>query len=328
FWLFGHPEVYIIFLPAAGLISTMLPTFAQRPLVGYIWVVNSAIIMGFLSFGLWVHHMFTVGIPHLSLSFFSAASMLIAIPTGIQFFAWIATLWSGKVVLRLPMLYMAGFFVIFLIGGLTGVMVALVPFNFQIHDTHFVVAHFHYVLVGGMVFPILAATYYWMPLIWGSVPSGPLGTTAFWLIFAGFNLTFFPMHLTGLLGMTRRTYTYSPELGWDALNLASSIGGFLQAIGFALFPLDVVLHVPLGRGPPRNPWGAGTLEWAMATPPAPYNFSSIAPVGSREPLWENPSLPAEMAAGKHWLSNVEQQGRQTLGVDVLTGRPTMVIFVP
>lgn len=328
FWLFGHPEVYIIFLPAAGLVSTMLPTFAQRPLVGYVWVVNSAIIMGFLSFGLWVHHMFTVGIPHLSLSFFSAASMLIAIPTGIQFFAWIATLWSGKVVLRLPMLYMAGFFVIFLIGGLTGVMVALVPFNFQIHDTHFVVAHFHYVLVGGMVFPILAATYYWMPLIWGRTPSGPLGTTAFWLIFAGFNLTFFPMHLTGLLGMTRRTYTYSPELGWDALNLASSIGGFLQAIGFAVFLLDVILHVRLGRGAPRNPWGAGTLEWAIATPPAPYNFSSIASVESREPLWENPSLPAEMAAGKHWLSNLEQRGRQTLGVDVLTGKPTMVIFVP
>lgn len=328
FWLFGHPEVYIIFLPAAGLVSTMIPTFAGRPLVGYTWVVNSVIVMGFLSFGLWVHHMFTVGIPQLSLAFFSAASMLVAVPTAIQFFAWLATLWSGRVRLHLPMLYLGGFLVIFVLGGLTGVMVALVPFNVQVHDTHFVVAHFHYVLVGGMVFPIMAATYYWMPLIWGRMPSAGLGTAAFWLVFTGFNLTFFPMHLTGLLGMPRRVHTYSPEAGWDVLNLISSVGGFVQAIGFAVFVLDVLLHVRVGKIAPRNPWGAGTLEWALPKPPPPYNVASIPTVHGREPLWDAPQLPTEMAAGKHWLGKLPQTDRHTMGVDMMTGEPRCVVILP
>src|SRR5690606_37874651 len=199
FWLFGHPEVYIIFLPAAGLVSTMLPVFARHPLAGYTWVVAAVVVMGFLSFGLWVHHMFTVGIPQMSVAFFSAASMLVVIPTAVQFFAWIATLWDGEIRLRLPMLYLAGFLVIFVIGGLTGVMLALVPFNWQAHDTHFVVAHLHYVLVGGMIFPVLAATCYWLPHFTGHTTSGRAGQPAFWLIFIGFNTTFLPMHLTGLL---------------------------------------------------------------------------------------------------------------------------------
>src|SRR5690606_16918290 len=198
FWIFGHPEVYIIFLPAAGMVSTMIPVFAGRPLVGYTWVVVAIVAMGFLSFGLWVHHMFTVGIPRMSVGFFSAASMLVAIPTSIQFFAWIATLWAGEIKFRLPMLYLGGFLVIFVIGGLTGVMLALVPFNWQAHDTHFVVAHLHYVLIGSMVFPMLAAACYWLPHFTGRMPSGRIGACAFWLIFIGFNLTFLPMHLVGL----------------------------------------------------------------------------------------------------------------------------------
>ena len=209
FWLFGHPEVYIIFLPAAGMVSMMLPSFARTRLVGYPWIALAAIAVGFLSFGLWVHHMFTVGMPLLSLAFFSAASSAIAIPMGIQVFAWIATLWQGKPVLRVPMLFILGFLFIFTIGGLTGVMVAAVPYDWQVHDTHFVVAHFHYVLIGGMVFPIFAALYYWTPVMTGRMLSERLGHWTFWLMFIGFNAAFLPMHVTGLIGMPRRIYTYS-----------------------------------------------------------------------------------------------------------------------
>lgn len=328
FWIFGHPEVYIIFLPAAGMVSTMVPTFAGRPLVGYTWIVVAIVAMGFLSFGLWVHHMYTVGIPQMSLGFFSAASMLVAIPTTIQFFAWIATLWSGKIMFRLPMLYLAGFLFIFIIGGLTGVMLALVPFNWQVHDTHFVVAHLHYVLIGGMMFPVLAAATYWLPHLTGRMPSGRVSVSAFWLIFIGFNLSFLPMHLTGLLGMPRRIYTYGADTGWDMLNLLSSLGGFVQAIGFGLFVLDIFLHVRLGRAAPRNPWNAGTLEWAMPTPTPSYNFGSLPEVEGRYPLWDNPDVGVEQAAGRHWLGAPAPGQRQTLSVSVISGQPQSVVLLP
>ncbi|ARP96083.1 cytochrome c oxidase subunit I [Bordetella genomosp. 13] len=328
FWIFGHPEVYIIFLPAAGMVSTMVPTFARRPLVGYTWVVAAIVAMGFLSFGLWVHHMFAVGIPQLAVAFFSAASMLVAIPTAVQFFAWLATLWSGEVRFRLPMLYLGGFLVIFVLGGLTGVMLALVPFNWQAHDTHFVVAHLHYVLVGGMIFPILAATCYWLPHFTGRLPSEHAGRCAFWLIFVGFNLTFLPMHLTGLLGMPRRIYTYPGELGWDVPNLLSSVGGFMQATGFAVFLIDMLLHARIGPVAPRNHWKAGTLEWAMPTPAPAYNIGSIPGVQGREPLWDNPDLGAELAGGRHWLAAPAPGRRQTLSVDVMSGRPEAVAELP
>ena len=328
FWLFGHPEVYVIFLPAAGLVSTILPTFARRPLVGHDWVVASIIAMGFVSFGLWVHHMFTVGIPHLALVFFSAASMLVALPTAVQMFAWIATLWHGRPKLALPMLWLLGFLVVFVCGGLTGVMLALVPFNWQAHDTHFVVAHLHYVLVGGFLFPFMAGVYYWFPHLFGRRTFARLGHWAFWLIFIGFNVTFFVMHLTGLLGMPRRVAGYESGLGWDLPNLVSSIGSFVMAIGFFLLLLDLLLSVYMGRRAPQNPWNAPTLEWAMATPPAFYNFASQPEVHDREPLWTTPALGAHVAGGGGWLANATVQEQQSLGSHPVTGEPTHVIRLP
>ena len=288
FWLFGHPEVYIIFLPAAGMVSMMLPSFARVPLVGYAWVVLAAIAVGFLSFGLWVHHMFATGLPLLSLAFFSAASTAIAIPMGIQVFAWIATLWEGKPVLRVPMLFILGFLGIFTIGGLTGVMVAAVPYDWQVHDTHFVVAHLHYVLIGGMVFPLFAAIYYWTPIVTGRMLSERLGRWAFWLMFVGFNAAFLPMHITGLLGMPRRVYTYSADLGWNTLNLITSVFAFVFAAGILVVLVDFVRHLRSGRQAGSNPWDAPSLEWlsqpfrAWLTQPGPGHVPLPA-LGARGP---------------------------------------------
>lgn len=328
FWLFGHPEVYIIFLPAAGVVSTLIPVFARYPLVGYRWVVLGIITMGFVSFGLWVHHMFTVGIPHLAQAFFSVASMLVAIPTGIQIFAWLATLWHGKVVFRLPMLWIFGFLVVFICGGFTGVMLALVPFNWQVHDTHFVVAHMHYVLVGGMLFPLVAGLYYWLPHVSGRMPSDTLGRWGFWLFFGGFNLTFLLMHLTGLLGMPRRVYTYETGMGWDWLNLTSSIGGFIMAIGVAVVIVDIVLHFRFGQRAAQNPWGADTLEWAVPMPVNTYNFSSLPDINTRHPLWDNPGLADGITAGEYGLADVHALRRDIYGSDATTGKVREVVHLP
>ena len=328
FWLFGHPEVYIIFLPAAAAVSMMIPTFAQRPIVGYRWIVAAIIATGFISFGLWVHHMFTVGIPHLALVFFSAASMFVAIPTAIQFFAWLATLWQGRPVPSLPMLYLFGFLFIFVCGGLTGVMLALVPFNWQAHDTYFVVAHLHYVLIGGFVFPLLAAALYWLPLISGKAPSSSLGKWAFWLIFIGFNATFLHMHLTGLVGMPRRIYTYPEGLGWEWLNLASSIGGFILTIGFAAFFLDLIVRLRAGDESLRNPWKAGTLEWSLDHPPAACNFAALPEVNSREPLWDQDDIDQQIRAGDGYLPKTRHGWQETLGVHPITGKPDQILILP
>ena len=329
FWLFGHPEVYIIFLPAAGAVSMMIPTFARHELVGYRAVVVAVVAVAFLSFGLWVHHMFTVGIPHLALAFFSAASGLVAIPTAVQIFAWIATLAQGqKVRLEVPMLYLGGFLSIFVIGGLTGVMLAMVPFNWQAHDTHFVVAHLHYVLVGGFVFPMMAATYYWLPHFTGRVSDHKLSVPAFWLIFIGFNLTFFLMHLTGLLGMPRRMDVYPPEAGWDWLNLLSSIGGFVMTAGFALFVIDLIVQVRFGTRFRRNPWQARTAEWAMPTPPTSYAFASLPQIEDRADRLDPDRLGAELASGKGYLGFTRNGWMETLGVDMTTGNVDSVIVLP
>jgi cytochrome c oxidase subunit I+III len=327
FWLFGHPDVYIIFLPAAGVVSTLIPTFASRPMVGYLWIVLAVIGTAFLSFGLWVHHMYTVGIPLLALSFFSAASMAVAIPMGIQIAAWIATLWSGRPRVETPMLFVIGFFAIFVIGGLTGLMVAVVPFDWQVHDTHFIVAHLHYVLLGGMVFPIFAGIYYWLPLVSGRAAAEFNGRAVFWLLFIGVHVTFLPMHLTGLLGLPRRVYTYSAELG-DAvtwLNVVSTAGGFTIAAGMIAFVTDLVLTFRHGRRARPDPWRAGTLEWALPMPPPAYNFASTPAVAERDPLWARPNLPEALARGEGYLPNASHGRRETLGTSVRAAEPEHVI---
>lgn len=328
FWLFGHPEVYILFLPAAGIISTVLPVFSRRPIAGYHWVVLSIITTGFISFGLWVHHMFTVGIPHLAQAFFSAASMMVAVPTAIQVFVWLATLWNGRPVYEPPMLWALGFLIIFVAGGLTGVMLALVPFDWQVHDTHFVVAHFHYVLVGGMLFPLMAGLYYWLPHFSGRMPNRALALWGFWLIFIGFNLTFLIMHLTGLLGMPRRVYTYEANLGWDLPNLISSIGSFIMAAGVATCLLDIILHFRFGTPAKRNPWNADTLEWSTSLPPSPYNFITLPKCSSRHPLWDNPDLQTSIEHGHHGLPTIDHGRRETWGTDPLTGKVREIIHLP
>ncbi|QLF71828.1 cytochrome c oxidase subunit I (plasmid) [Peteryoungia desertarenae] len=327
FWFFGHPEVYIIFLPAAGLVSMMIPTMAQTPLVGYRLIVVALIGTGFFSFGLWVHHMFTTGIPSLSLAFFSAASMTVAIPSGIQVFSWIATIASGRRRFRIttPSLFILGFLFIFTLGGLTGVMVAMVPFDYQVHDTYFVVAHFHYVLIGGMVFPLFATFYYWTPMVSERMLSERLGRWVFWLMFIGFNVTFLPMHLTGLRGMPRRVWTYPGDIGWDTLNMISTLGSYILAIGVLIFVVDVVRNFRVGEGGPENPWGAGTLEWL---PNDVYSTRSIPLVESREPLWDRPSLPDEVRNGHHFLPNAPTGGRETIVTSPINARPQYVIQMP
>ncbi|MCV0395769.1 MAG: cytochrome c oxidase subunit I [Rhizobiaceae bacterium] len=328
FWLFGHPEVYIIFLPAAGVISTILPVMASTTLLGYRWVVAAAVALAILSFGLWVHHMFTTGIPHMGLAFFSAASTLVAIPTAVQVFAWIGTMWKGTPRLHLPMLHILGFFATFVIGGLTGVMVAVVPFDWQVHDTAFVTAHLHYVLFGGFVFPILAAVYYWLPLVSGRKRYFRLGEVAFALIFTGFHATFLAMHWVGLMGQRRRISTYAPEDGWTAINLISSVGGFVLAFGLAMVLVEVVLHAVVRHHSARNPWRAGTLEWATTMPAPAYNFASLPHVDSREPLWDDPGLPVRLARGEGYLGDPASGRRETLMVDVATGVPEQHVVYP
>jgi len=328
FWLFGHPEVYIIFLPAAGVISTVLPVMARTTLLGYGWVVAAAVALGFLSFGLWVHHMFTTGIPHLGLAFFSAASTLVAVPTAVQIFAWIGTLWKGRPEMHLPMLWIMGFFATFVIGGLTGVMVAIVPFDWQAHDTYFIVAHLHYVLVGGFVFPMLAALYYWLPQLSGRKRFFKLGETAFWLVFVGFHGTFLALHWSGLLGQRRRIHTYDAGSGWEVINLISSIGAFVMAIGFALVVVDVVANMLLAVRGSRNPWNAGSLEWAMPTPPPAYNFASLPRVASRHPLSDDPRIAVRIARGEGYLATPRADRREVLAVEASSGEPEALVIYP
>lgn len=328
FWLFGHPEVYIIFLPAAGVISTVLPVMCRTPLLGYGWIVAAALALAFLSFGLWVHHMFTTGIPHMGLAFFSAASTLVAVPTGMQIFAWIGTIWKGRPELHLPMLHLLGFFFTFVIGGLTGVMVAVVPFDWQAHDTAFITAHLHYVLFGGFVFPIFAGIYYWMPHFTGRKRFFYLGEFAFALVFIGFHVTFLAMHWVGLLGQRRRISTYAPEDGWTAINLISSVGSFVLAIGIAMILIDVFLHALTASRGRRNPWRAGTLEWAMITPAPAYNFASLPHVTDRNPLTIEPDLAVQLAKGEGYLGTPRNTWRETLTVEVASGKPDMHVIYP
>ncbi|MEX1022003.1 MAG: cytochrome c oxidase subunit I [Dehalococcoidia bacterium] len=285
FWLWGHPEVYILLLPALGIISTIVTVFARQTILAYSLVVAASLAIGTLSFGLWVHHMFSTGIDLLPMSFFSAASFTIAIPSGISIFAWLATIWSGRVVIRAPFLWALGFIFTFVIGGISGVMTAVVPFDWQVHDTYFVVAHFHYVLVGGVVFPIMGALHHWFPKMSGRMYHEGLAQVTFWLFFIGFNTTFFVQHYLGLIGMPRRVYTYSEGLGWDVWNLVSSAGAYIIAVAVILMLVNLVRSLLAGPPAGDDPWEGDSLEWATPSPPPPYNFARLPVVHSRAALW-------------------------------------------
>jgi cytochrome c oxidase subunit 1/cytochrome c oxidase subunit I+III len=286
FWIFGHPWVYIVFLPATGMLSMVIPTFSRRPMVGHSFIALATVATGLVGFGVWVHHMFATGLPQLSMSFFSAASMTVSIPSAIQIVAWITTMFFGRVVFKTPMLFAIAFIVQFVIGGISGVMTAAVPFDWQVTDTYFVVAHIHYVLAGGTVFGVLAAVYYWYPKMFGRMLSERLGQLSFWTMFVGFNVGFFPMHISGMLGMLRRVYTYQPGLGLELWNLLSTIGAYIFAIGLAMTLWNVIQSRFAGEIAGPNPWGAATLEWLAASPPEHYNFGNVPVVTSREPLWD------------------------------------------
>ncbi|WP_143684876.1 cytochrome c oxidase subunit I [Variovorax sp. KK3] len=325
FWFFGHPEVYIIFLPAAGMVSMMVATLAGTPLVGYRAIVAALAGVGLLSFALWVHHMFAVGLGALALTLTSAASFAVAIPSGVQVFAWIATFWRGQVKSDTPTLFLLGFHFIFVLGGLTGVMVAVLPFDWQAHDSYFIVAHLHYVLIGGMVFPLFAGFYYWAPIFNGHRLSERWGRWVFGLMFGGFNLAFFPMHISGLMGMPRRIYTYPGDLGWNTLNMLSTLGAFVLAAGVLLFFIDAIRTLRRPEQDHGNPWNAGTLEWL---PPRDYGVRSIPQVQSREPLWRQPELPREVEEGRHWLPGTAFGGRETLVTSVVDARPLHLLRLP
>jgi cytochrome c oxidase subunit 1 len=294
FWFFGHPDVYIFFLPATGFISAIIPAFTRRKMFGYTPLVLSMVATAFIGFGVWVHHMFVTPLPELGQGMFTASSLMIVIPNGVQIFCWVATLWGGRPWLKLPLVWVLGFFAIFVAGGLTGVFLASVSIDSQAHDTFFVVAHFHYVLIGGAVFPLFGAFYYWFPKWTGRLMSERLGHLNFWLMFIGFNMTFYPMHHLGLGGMPRRVWTYAPETGWGPLNMLATVGAFMLGLSVLVFIINVLRSRRLGVLAGENPWGAGTLEWATTSPPPPFNFQHLPTAQGREPLWENAPDAAEV----------------------------------
>ncbi|HLI71676.1 MAG TPA: cytochrome c oxidase subunit I [Ktedonobacteraceae bacterium] len=294
FWSFGHPEVYILILPAFGIISEVLPVFSRKPIFGYTFVAWSGVAIGFLSFTVWAHHMFAVGLPVIAQAFFATSTTLIAIPTAVKIFNWLATIWGGKLNMKVPMYFALGFIGMFLIGGLNGVALAVVPFDYQVTDTYFVVSHIHYVLFGGSVFAIFAGLFYWFPKMTGKMLDETLGKIQFWLFLIGANLAFFPMHILGLLGMPRRYYTYpnEPTWSWNELNLMATIGAFLIAIGVMVFLWNFIKTLRVGQKCGTDPWDAFTLEWDTASPPKPYNFLELPIVRSRRPFYDkkNPDI--------------------------------------
>jgi cytochrome c oxidase subunit I len=311
FWFFGHPEVYIIFIPALGMVSSIVEAYSRRPIFGYPALVLSMAGNGFIAFGLWVHHMFATGLPRIGEEYFTAASMMIAITSGVQIFCWIATLWTGRLHLTAAMHFVLGFIFIFVMGGLTGVMLASVPLDLQTHDTFFVVAHFHYVLIGGALFPLFGAFHYWFPKFTGRLMDEGLAKLCFWILFVGFNLTFFPMHILGLKGMPRRIYTYQTEMGWGPANLLATIGACLIAIGGIVFIMNVLKSRRAGHVAGPDPWDGASLEWATASPPENYNFIRLPAVSSRTPLW----TPLEDRVAVIGLDNTRREGLVTTLTD-------------
>jgi cytochrome c oxidase subunit 1 len=307
FWIFGHPEVYILILPAFGIISEVLPVFSRKPLFGYAAMVFSGVFIAFLGFGVWSHHMFTTGMGPIADTFFSLSTMLIAIPTGVKIFNWMGTMWYGSLQFRTPMYFAVGFIAMFIIGGLSGVMHAPPPADLQQNDTYFIVAHFHYVMFGGSIFGLVAGGYYWWPKMFGRMLDERLGKLHFWLMLIGFNLTFFPMHFVGLNGMPRRTYTYPKELGFEMLNQIETVGSFILGLSFLVFLINIIKTSRLPRNAPADPWNGATLEWTIPSPPQEWNFDKPPSVQGRDPLWELkrlnggplPEPPLTSGAGIH-----------------------------
>ena len=327
FWMFGHPWVYAIVLPAMGIVSDGLPTFCRRPLVGYTAVALATVTTMVLGFGVWVHHMFATGLPPLSLSFFSAASFVIVIPSAVGVFAWLATIWTGRPQFTTAFLFFAGFVIVFVIGGVSGFMTAAVPVDVQLTDTYFIVAHLHYVLIGINVFPVVGGIHYWFPKFTGRLMNDKLGKWTFWIMFIGFNVGFFPMHILGVLGMPRRIYTYPAGLGWGTINLVITLGAYLFAFGVLLFLVNVWRSWRHGERAGPNPWNAPSLEWPMSSPPPPYNFAVIPTVGSRYPLWESrmTGQTGESTTAEGFLLD---DGRETIGTTALDAVPDVILRMP
>jgi cytochrome c oxidase subunit I+III len=327
FWIFGHPWVYIIVLPAFGIASTIIPAFSRRPMIGYTYIVLAEMAVALIGFGVWVHHMFATGIPIIALSFISLSSFMITIPTGTQIFAWLATIVAGRPVLNTSMLFTIGFILLLVFGGFSGVMFAAVPFNQQTTDTYFVVGHLHYVLFGGAVFPIFGGLYYWLPKMTGRLLDEGLGRISFWLMFIGFNLAFIPMHISGLLGQPRRTYTYEAGIGWDIHNLLATIGSFMLAVGILVTLFNWFRSNRRGAPAGRDPWEGETLEWATSSPPPEYNFEAIPTVRSLHPVWDQEELrgraqPTQL--GGYTLAD----GHETLTTSMLDASPQAVVEMP
>ncbi len=327
FWIFGHPWVYAIVLPAMGMVSDGLPVFCRRPLVGYSLVALSTVATMILGFGVWVHHMFATGLPGLGLAFFSGASIAITVPSAVAVFAWIATIWHGRPVITTAFLFFSSMILLFVIGGVSGFMTASVPVDWQLTDTYFVVAHLHYVLIGINVFPVVGATYFWFPKMSGRLLDERLGRWNFWTMFAGFNLAFLPMHVTGLLGMPRRVYTYNDYGGWHLLNMLTSLGSFVFAVGVLLFFVNVIRSLKFGAPSGSNPWDGPTLEWSVPSPPPPYNFAVIPTIASRHPLWED-RIGSEGALSSLDRGMLLDRGKETIATSALDADPEMILEMP
>jgi cytochrome c oxidase subunit I+III len=327
FWIFGHPEVYIIILPAFGIATSIIPAFASRRMIAYPFVAIAEVLVAFIGFGVWAHHMFAVGLATVTAVYFAGASLIIVIPSAIQLFAWITTLVAGRPRFATPLLWIVGFIVFFIVGGLSGIMFAAIPFDQQVHDTYFVVAHFHFVIFGAAMFPLLGGIYYWFPKVTGRMYYERVGQASFWLSFLGATLTFFPMHIVGLLGMPRRVYTYEGGLGWSGYNLAETIGSYLLGLGLLLVLVNLVVSRFRGRPAGDDPFDGGTLEWATSSPPPEYNYAVIPTVTSAYPMWDRDDRLRDARRLSEGVMTLED-GHETPATTVLDSNLDEVLEMP